>query len=68
MPCTEAQIEIRVKGHPITVRYENRGACSRKFMCKGKELMTEYDSLMKTPVLTLPDSDLYDGMVIEVID
>lgn len=68
MPCTEAQIEIRVKGHPITVRYENRGAGSRKFMCKGKELMTEYDSLMKTPVLTLPDSDLYDGMVIEVID
>lgn len=68
MPTRDASIDIIVKGHPITVKYQNKGVGSRRFTVNGKETAGEFDSLMNIPKLFIPTAEITDGMVIEVID
>lgn len=68
MPTTNAAIDIIVKGHPITVKYQNSGNGSRKFVLNGKERSGEFDSMMNIPKLFIPTAEITDNMVIEVID
>ena len=68
MPTKDASIDIIVKGHPITVRYQNKGVGTRRFIVNGKEMSGEFDSLMNIPKLFIPTADITDNMLIEVID
>lgn len=68
MPTTDASIDVIVKGHPITVKYQNKGNGSRTFKVNGKEMTGEFDSMMNIPKLFMPTADICDNMVIEVID
>ncbi|MBQ2933833.1 MAG: hypothetical protein IJE02_04370 [Clostridia bacterium] len=68
MPTTDASIDVIVKGHPITVKYQNEGNGSRTFKVNGKEMTGEFDSMMNIPKLFMPTADICDNMVIEVID
>ena len=68
MPTTDASIDIIVKGHPITVKYQNKGNGSRKFFINGKEAEGSFDELMNTQKIFIPTADITDGMIIEVID
>ena len=68
MPTTDASIDVIVKGHPITVKYQNKGNDSRKFFINGKEMEGNFDELMNTQKLFIPTADITNGMVIEVID
>jgi cellobiose phosphorylase len=68
MPTTDASIDITVKGHPITVKYQNKGNDGRVFKVNGKEMTGSFDELMNTTKLFIPTADITDHMVIEVID
>ncbi len=68
MPTTNASIDVIVKGHPITVKYQNKNGDSRKFIVNDKEMSGEFDSMMNIPKLFIPTSDIRDNMVIEVVD
>ncbi len=68
MPTTDASIDVIVKGHPITVKYQNKGNGSRKFFINGKETESSFDELMNTKKTFIPTADITDGMIIEVID
>lgn len=68
MPTTDASIDITVKGHPITVKYQNKGNNGRVFKVNGKEMTGSFDELMNTTKLFVPTADITDNMVIEVID
>jgi cellobiose phosphorylase len=68
MPTTDASIDITVKGHPITVKYQNKGNDGRVFKVNGKEMTGSFDELMNTTKLFVPTADITDNMVIEVID
>ena len=68
MPCSEAEISVTVKGHPICVRYKNSGSAKRSFRIDSKEARGEFCKLMNTEKLRIPAEDIHDGMVIEVID
>ena len=68
MPTTDASIDIIVKGHPITVKYQNIGNGSRAFKVNGKEMTDNFDELRNTKKLFIATADITDGMIIEVID
>ncbi len=68
MPTTDASIDVIVKGHPITVKYQNNGVGNRKFIVNGKEMSGEFDTMMNIPKLFIPTADITDNMLIEVID
>ena len=68
MPTRDASINIIVKGHPITVKYQNKGFGSRHFTVNGKEMTGEFDSMMNINKLFIPTADITDNMVVEVID
>lgn len=68
MPTTDASIDIIVKGHPITLKYLNKGTGSRRFTVNGKEMLGEFDGMMNIPKLFIPTADIASGMIIEVID
>lgn len=68
MPTTDASIDVIVKGHPITVKYQNKDTGNRKFMVNGVEMTGEFDSIMNIPKLFIPTADIADGMIIEVVD
>ena len=68
MPTTNASIDIMVKGHQITVKYQNKDNGSRTFKVNGKETTGSFDELMNTTKLFIPTADITDHMVIEVID
>ena len=68
MPTTDASIDVIVKGHPITVKYQNKGNGSRKFFINGKEMDGSFDELMNTKKIFIHTADITDGMIIEVID
>ncbi len=68
IPSTDAALDISVKGHPITVKYVDTKADSRRFKINGREVSGELDSLMQTYKLFIPTADITDNMVIEVID
>lgn len=68
MPCTNAEISLTVKGHPICVKYTDTGAGKRRFVIDGKEALGEFSPLMNTQKLRIPTDLLSDGTVIEVID
>jgi len=68
MPTRDASINIIVKGHPIIVKYQNKGIGHRHFTINGKEMTGEFDSMMNIPKLFIPTADITDNMVVEVID
>ncbi|MGN1319525.1 MAG: GH36-type glycosyl hydrolase domain-containing protein, partial [Acutalibacteraceae bacterium] len=68
MPTADASLDIVVKGHPITVKYQNKGVGRRAFTVNGKEIAGAYDEMMKINKLFIPTADITDGTVIEVID
>ena len=68
MPCSEAEMSVTVKGHPICVRYKNSGSAKRSFRIDSQEASGEFCKLMNTEKLRIPAEDIHDGMVIEVID
>ena len=68
MPCTEAELEICVKGHPIHVKYKNTASGKRRFTVDGEEKSGTQGELMNIEKLYLDASELHDGMVIEVRD
>ena len=68
MPTTNTSIDIVVKGHPVTLKYQNKGVGSRKFLVNGKEMSSEFDDMMNIPKLFIPTADITDNMIIEVID
>lgn len=68
MPTHDASIDVVVKGHPITLKYQNKSGGKRTFLVNGKEMSGEFDSMMNIPKLFIPTSDIRDNMVIEVVD
>ena len=68
MPTPDASIDIVVKGHPVTLKYQNKGVGSRKFLVNGKEMSGEFDDMMNVPKIFIPTADITDNMIIEVID
>lgn len=68
MPTADASLDIVVKGHPITVKYQNKGVGMRTFTVNGKEIVGAYDEMMKINKLFIPTADITDGAVIEIID
>ncbi len=68
MPCDRASLSLTVKGHAITVSYENRGQGTRTIMVDGEVRSTVYDPLMKTYILTIPADQITDGMQILIAD
>lgn len=68
MPTTDAALDIVVKGHPITLKYQNSASGNRKFIVNGKKISGQFDNMMNTYKLFIPTAELTDGMIIEVID
>ena len=68
MPCKKASLNITVKGHPITLKYENTGKGKRTFTLDGEVMTGDYDSLMQTEKLYIKSADLCDGMEIVIED
>ncbi len=68
MPCDRASLLLTVKGHPLTVSYENRGQGARTIIIDGEVRSTVYDPLMKTYILTIPADQITDGMHIVIAD
>lgn len=68
MPCTEAALNIKVKGHPICVTYSNEGKGKRSFTVDGKAVSGEYCELMNVEKIYIPADKLHDGMNITVND
>lgn len=68
MPCTDASLEITVKGHPITLVYKNSGLSSRHFTVDGVEMKGEFCEFMNTSKLYIETEKLHDGMIITVED
>lgn len=68
LPATEAELGIVVKGHPITLRYKNENNTDRRFFINGKVVEGIADPLMNICKVFIPNKDITDHMVIEVID
>ena len=68
MPCSSCKLQLTVKGHPITVIYNNTGADKRTVKINGSELCGTYDDLMKTDKFFIATADIADNATIEIID
>lgn len=68
MPCKKAELEITVKGHPITVKYSDNGEGCRKVLFNGNAVNGTFDELMKTDKFFIKTADISDNAVIEIID
>ncbi len=68
MPTRDAALDIVVKGKAIKFIYKNENNGVRKFYANKELLSGEFDSLMDITKVFIPTADIYDGMVIEVID
>ncbi len=68
LPCTKAELEIVVKGHPIILAYRNEKSGVRSFLVDGQRKEGVYDELLGTARLRIPSEELHDHMEIQVID
>lgn len=65
MPFSEGEIKIKVKGHPVTLKYK-KGDGERKYFVDGAEQSATFDPLMNTHKLYIPASNIHDNMQILV--
>lgn len=68
MPCTRTSLSLTLKGHPLTVTYENRSQGTRTIAINGEVQPTTLDPLMNTHTLNIPTNTLTDGMHILITD
>ncbi|MBE6763561.1 MAG: hypothetical protein E7553_04295 [Ruminococcaceae bacterium] len=68
MPFKNASVALTVKGHPLTVIYENRGQGTRTVTVDGMEQITAHDPLTDIDLFFLHTSTLSDGMTVRITD
>ncbi len=68
MPTKSCSIDMKIKGRKIRLVYKNEGVGERRFALDGAPVASEYDELLRTPVIYIPEADLKDGALIEVFD
>lgn len=65
MPFSEGEINIKVKGHPITLKYE-KGDGERQYFVDGILQKAEFNALMNTYNLYIHSENIHDFMQITV--
>ena len=68
MPCKSASITLTVKGHPLTVRYKNRGQGTRTITVNDTPKAFAQDPITGIGICFLHTSALSDGMIIQITD
>lgn len=68
MPTASASVSMRLKGCGVTLKYVNRKFGKRSVFINGKTCDLVFDDIMKTHICFIPNKDVSDGMIIEVVD
>lgn len=68
MPCKDISAELLVKGFKIKFIYKNVNSGERKIYLNGKLLETEFDDLMNTKKVFIPNNEIKNNLEILVCD
>ena len=68
MPCQGAKMSIKVKGCSVVIRYQNTKSGKRRFVVNGMEKGGQYNELSDNYSLFIPNSEIENRQVIEIID
>ncbi len=68
-PAEKGEINLKVKGVDLTVRYENKGLEKRNITVNGTDNYTEsFDDLMNIPVIFIKNEDIKNAITVEIKD
>ena len=68
MPCNRARLTLTVKGHPLTLIYENRGQGTRTVTVNGAAQVTARETFTDTEMFFLHTTALPDELVVVIAD